>query len=227
MDKKKLLLNRKNFKFSFSDNLIEKKKNFNKQEINLNINFDDINIDKALALSLAENFNLNKKECVQLIKETVLTKPVNNSIKTEIKNLDQQINNQIKFFGGRKIISNEGGGNCLFHSLSSHLKVDYQQLREDSVNYITCSWDRFKDFALNPETLLHFNSKEEYQNYMIKDGSWGDHLSLLALCELYQVNAILIISEGNKLSEPVKINVGSEINVLIRFNSEFHYEAII
>ena len=62
---------------------------------------------------------------------------------------------------------------------------------------------------------------------MIKDGSWGDHLSLLALCELYQINAIIIITEGTKVSDPIKINVDSEVNVLIRFNSEFHYEAII
>ena len=62
---------------------------------------------------------------------------------------------------------------------------------------------------------------------MQEDGSWGDHLSLLALCELYQVNAILIITEGEKLAEPIKINVGSNVNILIKFTSEVHYEAIV
>ena len=62
---------------------------------------------------------------------------------------------------------------------------------------------------------------------MLKDGSWGDHLSVMALCELYQVNAIIVVINGQKISEPIKINVGSSKTVLIKFNSEFHYEAIV
>ena len=62
---------------------------------------------------------------------------------------------------------------------------------------------------------------------MSRDGSWGDHLTLMALCELYQINAIIIVINGNKISEPININVGSSKTILIKFNSEFHYEAII
>ncbi len=201
-----------------SKDIIDKKRKMRK------IDFD---LEKAIKLSLSNNLNFDKNESEKLIKDSLILKKLGNENITEIKNLDIEIKYQIENFGGRKVISNEGGGNCLFHTLSTHLKIDYKQLRYDSVNYIINSWERFKDFALNPITLLPFCSKIEYEEYMKKDGSWGDHLSLLALCELYQVNAILIISENNKISEPIKINVGSDINILIRFNSEFHYEAII
>ena len=72
-----------------------------------------------------------------------------------------------------------------------------------------------------------FDSMDDYKKYMSKEDSWGDHLSLLSLCELYQINAIIIVTNGNRLSEPIKINVGSTRTVLIKFTSEFHYEAIV
>ena len=36
-----------------------------------------------------------------------------------------------------------------------------------------------------------------------------------------------ISTDGKKLQEPIKINVGSKVNILIKFSSEIHYEAII
>ena len=224
--KKFLFAKKKNKKaVSFNDNLKEKKKKFI-EESKLETESE---LDLAISLALTENFDINKKESLKLVKNNVLTKNSENNLdkNTEITELHNKVKLQIEKFGGKKIISNEGGGNCLFHTLSAHLNVSHEQLREDSVNYITCSWERFKEFSLNPSTLQQFESKDDYLNYMIKDGSWGDHLSLLALCELYQINAIIIITEGTKVSDPIKINVDSEVNVLIRFNSEFHYEAII
>ena len=61
---------------------------------------------------------------------------------------------------------------------------------------------------------------------MSKEGTWGDHTILLALCEMYMVNAIIIVTNGNNLSDPIEINVGSTRTIMIKFNSEFHYEAI-
>lgn len=180
--------------------------------------------DLELAIALSKSLEISNDESIDFIKNNMNN---NENQITEIKDLDQQIKKQISSLGGNKILENEGGGNCLFLSMSTHLNIPYDQLREDSVNYIISNWNRFKDFALNPNSLLPFNNSNEYKNYMGKDGSWGDHLSLLSLCELYQVNAVLVITDGKKLQEPIKINVGSEINVLIKFSSEIHYEAII
>lgn len=181
----------------------------------------------ALALSLSHKLEIPKNKTMKLLETNICENVIVNEEITKLQDFDQKIKDQIEKFGGSQVIKNEGGGNCLFYSLSIHLDINHKQLREDSINYIYMSWNRFKEFALNSDTLEPFESKDDYKEYMSQDGRWGDHLSLLALCELYQVNAILIITNGKKLSDPVKINVGSEVNILIKFHSEFHYEAIV
>ena len=183
--------------------------------------------DLQLALALSESLEMSKNESINFIKSNIHNNIMINDDKTDISDFDYQVKNQIESFGGLCVLSNKGGGNCLFHTLSEHLNINQKQLRIDAANYINLSWYRFKNFVLHPVTLKPYKSKEEYVEYMSKDGSWGDHISLLALCELYQVNAIIIITENNKLKEPIKINVGSNVNILIKFTSEVHYEAII
>ena len=178
------------------------------------------------------------KEAIKRSLQDITDDPINVALKESVNNQkDNNITDLDEFnslvqaaiisFGGEKILPNSGNGDCLFHSLSEHLNIDQSQLREDAVNYISTKWDRFSNFALNPDTLEPFNSKDDYIQYMGKEGHWGDHLSILALCELYQVNATLIVTEGNKLSEPININVGADKTILIKFTSEFHYEAIV
>jgi len=232
MDKNKLRFVYKTKKININDKLKKIKKEVmplvTKNSELKNIESQELfDIDLALAISLSETFNIKKNESKNLVKNNLLDKIIDDEEKTTIDNFDKDVREQIQKLGGNKILENEGGGNCLFHSLSEHLKIDHKQLRDDSVSFIISSWERFKNFALNPSTLNPFKSSDEYKEYMSRDGSWGDHLSLLALCELYQVNAILVITEGKKLSEPLLINVGSNVNILIRFNSEFHYEAIV
>ena len=146
---------------------------------------------------------------------------------TSLDDVDGLLKASILSLGGEKILSNKGGGDCLFHTFSSHLNIDHKILREDASEYISINWDRFKNFALKSDTLEPYQSREEYVKHMTQDGVWGDHLSLMALCELYQTNATIIVVNGIELSEPIKINVGSSKTVLIKFNSEFHYEAIV
>lgn len=165
-------------------------------------------------------------ETEKLINGEVFEKSFNDNI-TDIDDLDTMVKASIESLGGSLILPNEGNGNCLYHTFATHLNIDYKILKQDAILYIYSNWDRFNEFALDPNTLEPFNSKDEYKNYMSAEGVWGDHLVILALCELYQINAILVVTEGSKLSDPIKINVGSHKTVLVRFNSEFHYEAIV
>lgn len=211
---KYLFSKKRKHKLEFSEKL---------KKIKQNSKYDE---DLELAIALSKSLEISNNESINFIKDNLSNDNVEENI-TQIDDLDKLIKKQISSLGGNQILQNEGGGNCLFLSLSTHLNIPYNQLREDSVNYITSCWNKFKDFALNPSTLLPFSDANEYKDYMSKDGSWGDHLSLLSLCELYQVNAVLVITDGKKLQEPIKINVGSKVNILIKFSSEIHYEAII
>lgn len=192
-----------------NDTLIEK---------NLN-NIDTDIVSKLKKLDLTD-------EMIKIIlNNEICSKKIDPDI-TELDQLDSMIEGAIKSVGGTKIIKNRGEGDCMFHSLSHHLKISPKQLRDDAVMYISIKWDRFKDFMLKSDTLENYNSKEEFQNIMSKEGTWGDHTILLALCEMYMVNAIIIVTNGNNLSDPIEINVGSTRTIMIKFNSEFHYEAI-
>ena len=210
-------------KVLINNNIENNEQNFKTTETNLSkdklSNFDQDMVSKLKKLDLTD-------EMIKIIlNNEMCSKKVDPDI-TELDELDSMIEGAIKSVGGSKIIKNEGKGNCMFHSLSHHLKISAKQLREDAVMYITIKWDRFKDFMLKSDTLEHYKSKEEFQNIMLKDGTWGDHTILLALCELYMVNAIIIVTNGNNLSDPIEINVGSSRTIMIKFNSEFHYEAI-
>jgi len=174
-------------------------------------------LDLAIALSLSEIENVNLQNNIDF----------NDENKTSLDDIYYLLKASIISLGGSKILSNEGGGDCLFHTFSIHLDIDHTQLRDDATEYISINWNRFKDFALKSDTLEPYQTKEEYTKHMSQEGVWGDHLSLLALCELYQTNATIIVVNGVELSEPIKINVGSTNTVLIKFNSEFHYEAIL
>lgn len=235
------------FSFLFSDSI--KKKKENKKTNDLKEKKDNVeeekiadiieesknmsekkfksDLDLAIGLSLSEQFQLTEKESEQLVNSDICEKSFKNEEITTVSELDDLVKASIISFGGNKVLPNQGGGNCLFHTLSTHLNISHQQLRQDSIDYLTINWNKFKDFALRSDTLEPFDSMDDYKKYMSKEDSWGDHLSLLSLCELYQINAIIIVTNGNRLSEPIKINVGSTRTVLIKFTSEFHYEAIV
>lgn len=186
----------------------------------------DYDIDLAISISLSEEFNISHNDSKKFVNKEILNKSFEEEL-TSINDFDCLLKASIESLGGNKVIPNQGGGDCLFHTLSKHLDIDHMQLRNYATQYISINWNKFKDFALHSETLQPFESSEEYVTYMSKSGSWGDHLSLIALCELYQINAIIIVVNKQKISEPITINVGSTKTVLIKFNSEFHYEAIV
>lgn len=232
-----ILLCKKNNKFKFSNKLenikitnnnkkntsnieltLEKKKESTTDKLSNSMS----DLDLGIALS---KLDLSKEEYNTILNNNICSKQFNNGY-TELDELDDLVSSAIKSVGGNKIIKNNGNGNCLFNTLSYHLKIPADQLRDDSVMYISVKWERFKHFMLNSDSLEPFQNKEEFVKTMSKKGSWGDHTSLLALCELYQINAILIVTNNSKLSDPITINVGSTRTVLIKFNSEFHYEAI-
>ena len=208
-------------KYNISDDL-KKRKSDNQQK-------NDMDLAIALSLSETQPTNLTIALSLSETQPTNLIKDIDfdDENQTSLDDIDGLLKASIISLGGNRVLPNEGGGDCLFHTFSTHLDIDHMQLREDATEYISINWNRFKDFALKSDTLKSYESREEYINHMSQEGVWGDHLSLLALCELYQTNATIIVVNGVDLSEPIKINVGSSKTVLIKFNSEFHYEAIL
>jgi hypothetical protein len=131
----------------------------------------------------------------------------------------------LRRIGGREIVANAGGGDCLFLTFAQYLGLNHMDVRRDIVRYISNNWDEYKGFMT--QDAIGYRDKRDFVTRMSQQGTWGDHVILTALCERYKVNAIVIIKAGNRyLNDPLLINVNAQRNILIHFIQEAHYELI-
>jgi len=180
---------------------------------------NDISVNKldiSIALLLSKQYNFKNEEINELLKLNICNKNFYDEYITTIEEFSYLVTEIITLFGTTNIVSNIDEDKYLFRSFSTYLNIDQKQLREDSVNYILMKWIQFKDFAIHLDSLEPYKSSDEYKSSMLADDSPGDYLTVFALCELYQINAIVIITEGIQLSNPIKINAGSSKTILIK-----------
>eukprot|EP00727_Mastigamoeba_balamuthi_P009891 m51a1_g5524 hypothetical protein (734) ;mRNA; r:424710-427715 len=126
-----------------------------------------------------------------------------------------------------------GDGNCQFSAVSDQLwdTIDENaRLRKEAVDWLRCH----ADWHTGNGASLHWFVDEDWADYcsrMAKPGTWGDHLTLIALCECLGV-AITVVSsvEGDnflteiKPSEEalLKCKTGARVLLLSHY-AEFHY----
>lgn len=129
-----------------------------------------------------------------------------------------------------KVKPNPGGGNCQFYTLRDCISPDYHysaiELRRLAVTLILLQWDRFAPFAqkMNGDALP---TQRQYAEYMGKEGNWGDHLSLLILCEHFRLHAVVHVHKNSINIGTIHINEGGSKVIHIKFWQECHYEAIV
>ncbi len=177
------------------------------------------NVDLATQISLVQ-YEVDKLNSIK-------QEPISETLAT----FNDTLESAIKSVGGKKIISNSGRGDCMFMAVSDSLRVNYNitipysELRQRSVDYIVSYWDRFSSFAQTRENES-FKTAQDFYDYMSHPGTWGDHLTLRALCEIYNMNALLVVQNNNVISQPIIIDVESDKTILLKFTMECHYEAI-
>ncbi|EGC31761.1 hypothetical protein DICPUDRAFT_156339 [Dictyostelium purpureum] len=124
-----------------------------------------------------------------------------------------------------------GDGNCQMHALSDQIFGDLEHsviIRNNIVDWLRQN----KGFYLpNGETLSDFvttNSWEEYCDSMSKNGTWGDHLTLVAAAEIYKKNISIISSVESQSSSFIEItpSIKCENGILLSHFSEFHYGSL-
>jgi hypothetical protein len=196
-------------------------------ELNITTSFSEVfsneinditenNLDIRIATLLSNQYNFKNKEIDDLLKLNICNKKFYDEHTTTVVEFGHLITEVIKSIGVKNIISNMNADKCLFRNFSTYLNIDQKQLKEDSVNYILMKWGQFKDFAIRLDTLELYKSSDDYKSSMLKDDSLCDYLSVFALCELYQINAIIIITEGIQISNSIKINTDSPKTILIK-----------
>ncbi|EGC32306.1 hypothetical protein DICPUDRAFT_155763 [Dictyostelium purpureum] len=124
-----------------------------------------------------------------------------------------------------------GDGNCQMHALSDQIFGDLEHsviIRNNIVDWLRQN----KGFYLpNGETLSEFvttNSWEEYCDSMSKNGTWGDHLTLVAAAEIYKKNISIISSVESQSSSFIEItpSIKCENGILLSHFAEFHYGSL-
>ncbi|EGC28914.1 hypothetical protein DICPUDRAFT_85026 [Dictyostelium purpureum] len=124
-----------------------------------------------------------------------------------------------------------GDGNCQMHALSDQIFGDLEHsviIRNNIVDWLR----KNKGFYLpNGETLSDFvttNSWEEYCDSMSKNGTWGDHLTLVAAAEIYKINISIVSSVESQSSSFIEItpSIKCENGILLSHFAEFHYGSL-
>lgn len=86
-------------------------------------------------------------------------------------------------------------GNCLFNCFGHLLYNDISTqnvFRQQAVQYVIVNWDRFQPF-------LQEQSPEHYSNYMSQNGTYGGHVEITALAEIYSLK-VVIHQDGDRPS---------------------------
>jgi len=123
-----------------------------------------------------------------------------------------------------------GDGNCQMHSLSDQLCGNFSYskfLRRSIVTWLRANGELK---LANGALLKEFVDKpwDQYCNDMSKDGTWGDHLTLISACELFSIKVIIISSvQGDnfileinpEFSKPRRV-------VMLSHYAEYHYGSI-
>lgn len=83
----------------------------------------------------------------------------------------------------------KGDGNCMFGAFANaigQVGVTNKTVRRKAIEWIRANKEDFVDFMEDGITV------HAYLREMGKDGVWGDHLMLLALCKAYEVKVVVI-----------------------------------
>jgi hypothetical protein len=185
---------------------------------------DEHELNLALRLSL-EEAEKQKKDREEEDRAIVLS--LQDAFDSEVSPADQLEEAVIKSVGGTRVVKNAGGGDCMFLTLGKYLDQDPLELRRRAVEHICDRWDEYQPFLLD-DRMNMYNSVHHFCTTMGSRGTWGDNVILQVLCELYRVNAFVLVRERGEFKEPVHIVVNPDFEtVKILFDRESHYQLVI
>ena len=119
-------------------------------------------------------------------------------------------------------------GNCQFIAVcqAAGLDVGHESLRQQVVNYLEHCSERFGSFADG------FPNFDRYLEYMRRDGSWGDHLTLTAVADLLLRPVHVITDSTHSAAAEVIIKPSAAVSpeawgepIVLAHYHERHYEA--
>ncbi|EGC38685.1 hypothetical protein DICPUDRAFT_148621 [Dictyostelium purpureum] len=142
-----------------------------------------------------------------------------------------RLNERIQLYGLMIRREIPGDGNCQMHSLSDQIYGDLDH--STLIRNVIINWLRInRGFKLpNGAALSDFvydASWEEYCNNMSKNGTWGDHLTLVAAAEIFKTNITILSSVASQTGFFIEIKpkIKSDSYILLSHISEYHYGSL-
>ncbi|KAM3131699.1 hypothetical protein pb186bvf_016230 [Paramecium bursaria] len=116
----------------------------------------------------------------------------------------------------------EGDGNCMFRAISDQLygtQIYHKELRRYAMNYILQEKDYFQDYIINGDV-------EQYVEYKLKDGVWGDNIELQAFRELYDIPIEIYVCSKEPLKTGLENNPHNKEPIRLSYHGSAHYNSI-
>jgi len=143
----------------------------------------------------------------------------------------RRLEERMKLYGLESKKEVPGDGNCQMHSISDQLTgtFDYARfIRRSIVAWLRAHGElKLANGALLKE-FVHDKTWEQYCNEMSRDGIWGDHLTLIAATELFNIKVVIISSVPG---DNFIIEINPELSkarriVMMSHYAEYHYSSI-
>lgn len=98
------------------------------------------------------------------------------------------------------VVKIKGDGNCLFRSLSYCLyrkESCFTFIRNVVVYHVIKKWQFYEDYVIGNGELNNVHSKEDYEKYMSKKGTYGGFIELVAASRFFVININVFSNTGS------------------------------
>lgn len=121
---------------------------------------------------------------------------------------------------GLKLIEIPGDGNCLFNAISLNTAIDQQELRYLAGRQIIADRKRFAQYIPLPEG----KNISYYLAELVKEGTWGGQVEIIALMEALERPIYVIGPEGKIRNE---VLYADKAPIFIYYNDVDHYDTFV
>jgi len=154
--------------------------------------------------------------------------PVINTLHSEDKT---RLNERLKLYGVKALREIPGDGNCQMYSLSDQLSGNLKHskfIRRTLINWLRRNSETPLSNGCTLKDFVHDQTWEQYCTKMLKEGEWGDHLTLIAAAEVFKVVIIIIssIPGDDYVIEIIPTFTEPQRTIMLSHFAEYHYGSV-
>jgi hypothetical protein len=192
------------------------------------VQFDE-ELNKLQASLIREGHSVSTVK--QMLMEVWRGKTATQADKERINTQRVRLNQRLKLAGLAEKREIPGDGNCQMYSVSDQLfdNINYgKYVREKAIDWLrkNKSWKLPNGAEMGD--FVHDKSWDAYCDEMARDGIWGDHLTLVAIAEVFgaRIRIVSSVEGDNYMTEIDPTVIKTQKMILISHYAEFHYGSL-